>query len=127
MTELGVQALIIDTIHVFVELVAIRLNIPYIHIWNILHIDRSGMTSPCFVSLPYEDSPDARDKYAAGVVEFGRFFSAVTDVAREYAAKHSLGIDWSKPGATDRCPRYSDSVFFHHSSQFTSNTRPLGF
>jgi zeaxanthin glucosyltransferase len=99
-TELGVQALVIDTIHVFVELVAIRLNIPYIHIWNILHIDRSGMTPPCFVSLPYEDSPDAREKYAAGVVDMGRLFSAVTDVAREYAAEHNLGIDWSKPGAT---------------------------
>ena len=99
-TELGVQALVIDTIHVFVELVAIRLNLPYIHIWNILHIDRSGMTPPCFVSLPYEDSPDAREKYAAGVVDIGRFFSPVTDVAREYAAEHNLDIDWSKPGAT---------------------------
>jgi MGT family glycosyltransferase len=58
------------------------------------------MTPPCFVSLPYEDSPDAREKYAAGVADIGRFFSAATDVAREYAAEHNLGIDWSKPGAT---------------------------
>ena len=58
------------------------------------------MTPPCFVSLRYEDSPDAREKYAASVADIGRLFSAVTEVAREYAAEHNLAIDWSKPGAT---------------------------
>jgi zeaxanthin glucosyltransferase len=42
-TDLGIQALVIDTIHVFVELVAIRLNIPYIHIWNVLQGSGNGI------------------------------------------------------------------------------------
>jgi hypothetical protein len=42
----GVEALVIDTVHFFAELVPMNMGIPYAHIWNVLHVDRSG-ASPC--------------------------------------------------------------------------------
>jgi hypothetical protein len=30
----GVEALVIDTIHFFVELVPLSMSIPYVHVWN---------------------------------------------------------------------------------------------
>ena len=30
------------------------LGMPYVHIWNILHIDRSGASPACFFPWPYE-------------------------------------------------------------------------
>lgn len=40
----GVEAVVIDTIHFFIELVPLSLSIPYVHIWNVLHLDFSGAT-----------------------------------------------------------------------------------
>src|SRR5262249_36604416 len=36
--ETGVEALIFDTVHFFLELVPMRLGIPYIHIWVVLNM-----------------------------------------------------------------------------------------
>ena len=46
--EAGVEGVIIDTTQHFVELVPMRLGMPYVHIWNILHIDRSASSPACF-------------------------------------------------------------------------------
>ena len=53
LAETGVEALVIDAVHFFVELVPMRLGIPYVHIWNILHLDRSGSSPACFFNWPY--------------------------------------------------------------------------
>jgi len=42
LAETGVQALVLDTIHTFLQLVPMSMGIPYVHIWNVLHIDFSG-------------------------------------------------------------------------------------
>jgi zeaxanthin glucosyltransferase len=55
-----VLLLVLDNNHRFIELVPMSLNIPYVQIWNILHIDGSGSTPPAFVSWLYEDNPKAR-------------------------------------------------------------------
>jgi UDP:flavonoid glycosyltransferase YjiC (YdhE family) len=44
----GVEALVIDTIHFFIELVPLSMSIPYVHIWNVLHLDFSGQLRPLF-------------------------------------------------------------------------------
>ena len=51
LAETGAEALVIDTVHFSVELVPIRLGMPYVHIWNILHLDRSGSTPSLFFQL----------------------------------------------------------------------------
>jgi hypothetical protein len=37
----GVEALVIDTVHFFVELVPLSMSMPYVHIWNVLHLERT--------------------------------------------------------------------------------------
>src|SRR5262249_16814337 len=50
LAETGVEALVIDTIHAFLELVPMSLGMPYAQVWNVLHTDLSGETPPCFFS-----------------------------------------------------------------------------
>ena len=40
--EAGVEALVLDKVYFYVEVVAMHLGIPYVHIWNVLHLDFSG-------------------------------------------------------------------------------------
>jgi len=67
----GVQALVIDTVHFFVELVPMRLGMPYVHIWNILHVDRSGSSPACFFTWPYETTPEALARNVDGLKKAG--------------------------------------------------------
>jgi hypothetical protein len=40
----GVEAVVIDTVHFFIELVPLSMSIPYVHVWNVLHLVFSGAT-----------------------------------------------------------------------------------
>jgi len=99
-TETGVEALVIDTVHFFVELVPMRLGMPYVHIWNILHLDRSGSSPACFFSSPYETTPEALTSNVEGLKKVGGFLAPVLAVAKSYAEKNGLQIDWNDPNAT---------------------------
>jgi zeaxanthin glucosyltransferase len=98
--ETGVEAMVIDTVHFFVELAPISMGIPYVHIWNILHLDRSGSTPPAFFSWPYERTPEAIARNVELLKRAGSFFAPVLEVAKAYAQAHGLNIDWSNPSAT---------------------------
>jgi MGT family glycosyltransferase len=100
LAETGVEALVIDTIHYFVELVPMRLGMPYVHIWNILHLDRSGSSPACFFGWPYETTPEALARNAEGLKKVGGFLAPVLAVAKSYAEKNGLQIDWNDPAAT---------------------------
>src|SRR5258705_12162760 len=100
LAETGVETLVIDTVHFFVELVPIRLGMPYVHIWNILHLDRSGSSPVCFFSWPYETTPEALARNVEGLVRVGGFLAPVLAVAKSYAEKHGLKVDWNDPTAT---------------------------
>ena len=39
LTTTGVEALVIDTVHFFIELVPLSMSMPYVHIWTVLHLD----------------------------------------------------------------------------------------
>jgi len=98
--EAGVEALVIDTIHFFVELIPMRMGMPYVHVWNILQLDRSGWTPPCFFSWPYETTPEALARNRQAVEQVGEILAPVTAVGKAYAEEHGLLIDWSDPTAT---------------------------
>lgn len=98
--ETGVEALVIDTIHFWVELVPMRLGIPYVHVWNILHMDRSGQSPICFFDWPYETTPEGLARNAKGERKVEEILTPVMAVAKAYAEKHGLKIDWSDPTAT---------------------------
>jgi len=100
LAETGVQGLVIDTVHFFVELVAMRLGMPYVHIWNILHLDRSGSSPACFFPWPYETTPEALARNVEGLKKFGGLLAPILAVAKSYAEKNGLQIDWNDPTAT---------------------------
>jgi zeaxanthin glucosyltransferase len=100
LAETGVEALVIDTVHFFLELVPMRLGMPYVHIWNILHMDRSGSSPACFFGWPYETTSEALDRNVEGLKKLGAFLAPVLAVAKSYAEKNGLQIDWTDPTAT---------------------------
>jgi zeaxanthin glucosyltransferase len=95
--NIGVEALVIDTLHRFLELIPLRLNIPCVHIWNTLHIDGTGTTPACIYDWPHEDTPEARTRNLEGLKKLGGMASASLDLAKAYAEKAGLPIDWSNP------------------------------
>jgi MGT family glycosyltransferase len=96
----GVEALVIDTVHFFAELVPMNMGIPYAHIWNVLHVDRSGATPPCLFGWDYEDTPLARARNMEAVKKMSSVFQPIQQVARSWAENHRLQIDWDTPNAT---------------------------
>ena len=98
--QAGVDALVIDKIFFYVELVAMHLGIPYVHIWNVLHFDFSGTTPASLFSWPHETTPEAISRNVEGLKLAGQIHAPVQAVARPYVEKTGLQIDWNDPAAT---------------------------
>ena len=99
LAETDVEALVIDTIHAFVQLVPMQLGMPFAQIWNVLHIDRSGQTPACFFSRPHETTREALARNAEELKVINEIFAPILAVARPYAEKMGLQIDWNDPTA----------------------------
>jgi zeaxanthin glucosyltransferase len=96
----GVEALVIDTIHFFVELVPLSMSIPYVHVWNVLPLDFSGATPACLFSRPLDTSPEGLNRNAVDLHKMGAILGPLAEVARSYSEKVGLKIDWNDPAAT---------------------------
>jgi MGT family glycosyltransferase len=96
----NIDALVIDTVHFFVELVPMSLGMPYVHVWNILHLDLSGQTPPCFLGWPHETSSEALARNRKGAQRMYEILSPVAEVAKDYASAHNLDIDLSNFDST---------------------------
>ena len=100
LAEAGIEALVIDTIHSFVELVPMSLDLPYVHVWNVLPVDCSGITPPAYFDWAYETTPDALERNLAGWKSIEQLMQPLWNVAQPWAKSHGLDIDWSDPLAT---------------------------
>jgi zeaxanthin glucosyltransferase len=100
LAETGVEALVLDTVCFFLELVPMRLGMPYAHIWNVLHLDSSGATPSSLFSWPHKTTPEALARNVEGLKIIGEMFAPVLAIAKSYAEKAGLDIDWSDPSAT---------------------------
>jgi zeaxanthin glucosyltransferase len=98
--ETGVEALVFDKIYFYLELVPMSLGIPYVHIWSVLHVDFSGVTPPCIFSWPHETTPEAIARNVEGLKMTGEILAPMAEVAKPYAEKAGLEIDWNDPTAT---------------------------
>lgn len=96
----GVEALVIDTIHFFIELVPLSMSMPYVHIWNVLPLDFSGATPACLFSSPLDTSPEGLKRNAENLHQMGAILGPLAEIARSYAEKVGLNIDWNDPAAT---------------------------
>lgn len=98
--ETGVDAMVFDVAYRFLELVPMGMGMPYAQVWNILHFDFSGATPLCCFSLPYETTPEARTRNLEALSSFGQLRAPLLAVAKAYAEKVGLKIDWSDPVPT---------------------------
>jgi zeaxanthin glucosyltransferase len=96
----GVEAVVIDTIHFFIELVPLSMSIPYVHIWNVLHLDFSGATPASLFSCPLDTSPEGLNRNAVNLHKVGAILGPIAEIARSYSEKVGLKIDWNDPAAT---------------------------
>jgi len=100
LAETHMEGLVIDTLHAFLELVPMSLGMPYVQVWNILQIDLSGTTPPCFFSWPHESTQQAVARNLEGVKVVSEIFAPVVPFAMSYAEKMGLQIDWNDFTAT---------------------------
>jgi zeaxanthin glucosyltransferase len=100
LAQTGVEALVIDTIHTFLELVPLSLEMPYVQVSTGLHLDFSGATPPFFYSWPHEKVFTAVIRNRQGVKAAGEVFAPIQSLARSYAEKAGLEIDWDDFNAT---------------------------
>jgi zeaxanthin glucosyltransferase len=97
--ETGVNALVLDTM-CRLEIVPMHLGLPYVQIWNVLHFDSSGSTPLAVYSWPYETSPEALARNAEGLQILRELSERTRAIARAYAERNGLQIDWKNPAAT---------------------------
>ena len=96
----GLNALVLDTLYRFLELVPMHLRLPYAQIWPTLHFDFSGSTPLALYSWPHETSPEALARNVAGLQIVREIREPMMPIARAYAERNKLEIDWSNPAAT---------------------------
>jgi len=100
LAQTGVEALVIDVIHTYLELVPLSLDMPYAQVSTGLPLDFSGSTPPFFFSWPHETTTTARDRNREGLKAAGEIFAPIVPLAKSYAEKVGLRIDWNDPAAT---------------------------
>ena len=100
LTTTGVEALVIDTVHFFIELIPLSMSIPYKRIWNVLHLDFSGATPPSLFSGSLDTSPEGLNRNAVNLHKLGEILGPMADIARSYAETAGLKINWNDPAAT---------------------------
>jgi zeaxanthin glucosyltransferase len=98
--ETGVDALVIDAVYMFVEIVPMHLGLPYVQVWNVLHFDSSGSTPLSLYSWPHETSPEAQARNVAGLELLNELFGNLMPIAQSYAERVGLEVDWADRAAT---------------------------
>src|SRR5262249_53444515 len=88
-----VDVLVLDTYHFYVELVPMRLGMPYVHISNALHFDYSGHTPLCIYDWPHEGTPDALTRNRKGVARFMEMLRRTNPRAVQYAKLAGLELN----------------------------------
>jgi MGT family glycosyltransferase len=98
--ETGVEALVFDKIYFNLEVVAMSMGIPYVDVWAVLHVDFSGFTPPCLFGWPHETTAEALTRNGGALRVMGEILAPIAEVAKQYAEKTGLQIDWNDPTAT---------------------------
>src|SRR5258708_13702734 len=65
-----------------------------------LPMDRSWSTPDYYFSWPHETTPEALARNIGGLKRISSFFAPVLAVAKSYAERNGLQIDWNDPPPT---------------------------
>jgi zeaxanthin glucosyltransferase len=98
--DAGIEAVVLDTISFFHELVPMSMRMPYVHIWNILHMDFSGQTPVCLFGFPHDPTPQGLERNLAALQQTQSLFAPLIAAAIPYAERMGLDIGWGTPGST---------------------------
>src|SRR6267143_5692912 len=125
LTAAAVDAVVLDTVLFYTELVPMSLGLPYAHVANALHFDYSGYTPLCFYGWPHETTPAALARNRKGVESFLEMLEPTIAIGKAYARRIGLDVDWHNPSATisklawiTQTPRAFDFQSSHWPSQF---------
>jgi zeaxanthin glucosyltransferase len=125
LTAAAVDAVVLDTVLIYTELAPMSLGLPYAHVANALHFDYSGYTPICFYDWPHETTPAALARNQKGVARLLETLAPTIAVARAYAKRVGLDVDWDNPSATisklawiTQTPREFDFESSHWPPQF---------
>jgi MGT family glycosyltransferase len=125
LTDAAVDAVVLDTVMIYTELAPMSLGLPYAHVANALHFDYSGCTPICFYDWPHGTTPAALARNRKGVENFLEMLGPTVAVARAYAKRVGIDVDWENPSATisnlawiSQTPREFDFESSHWPPQF---------
>jgi zeaxanthin glucosyltransferase len=125
LTEAGAEGVVLDTVLFYAELAPMSLGMPYAHVANALHFDYSGYTPPCVYDWPHEATPAARARNRKGVGLFFERLESTITVAKAFAKRTGIDVDWDDPSATisklawiTQTPRAFDFESAHWPSEF---------
>ena len=123
-----VDALILDTTQRYVELGAMHLDIPYLHVSVALHFDYSGYTPPLYRGWTHEATPQAMAKNREMIAQITEIVGQASSQVREYAERAGLKVDWADLSSTvskrawiSQTPAAFDFESSHWPSQFHHN------
>src|SRR5262252_4350635 len=88
-----IDALVLDTYHFYMELVPIRLGMPYAHLSNALHFDYSGYTPLCIYDWPHERTSGALTRNRKGVARFMEILRGSNPKAVQYAKQSGIELN----------------------------------
>src|SRR5215813_9549867 len=88
-----IDALVLDTYHFYMELVPIRLGMPYVHVSNALHFDYSGYTPLCIYDWPHERTAEALTRNRKGVASFMELLRRSNPKAVQYAKQAGIKLN----------------------------------
>ena len=100
LTAAEVDAVVVDTVLIYTELAPMSLGMPYAHVANALHFDYSGATPLCFYDCPHQATPAAWTRNLKGVKLFFERLESTIAVAKTFAKRAGLDIDWDNHSAT---------------------------
>src|ERR1700730_131683 len=125
LTAAAVDAVVLDTVLFYTELVPGSLGIPYAHVANALPFHHSGSTPLCFYDWPHESTPAALARNQKGIESFFEMLAPTIAIARAYAKRVGLDVDWDNHASTisklawiTQCPREFDFESSHWPPQF---------
>jgi MGT family glycosyltransferase len=123
--ESKAEACVFDAFSSGLDLVALRLGIPYVQVSNALHFDFSGRTPLCIYDWPHAHGPEAYARNQKGIEAFLNLIAPMRALEREWAEDAGLNLDWSLPAPglsklawLTQTPREFDFPGDHYPEQF---------
>lgn len=140
LSKAGVDGIVLDQYQPYVELIPMHLRMPFVQVSNALHVDYTGRTPICFMDWQHEDGVAAMARNMEGVRRSRQLLEPISAIARSYARKVGLSVDWANPHSTlsplawvTQCPRdfdfgsAPDFPQFHYAGPFHDGRGRIDF